>query len=123
MLLNLVGNAIKFTDHGEVRVEVSHRDDAFRVSVVDTGLGIAVGDQERIFEEFQQADGSTTRKKGGTGLGLAIVKRIIALHGGTVGSSRFLEKVRHSGLRCSLASNDRWSRHEQADSINRRSRG
>lgn len=85
VLLNLVGNAIKFTDHGEVRVEVSHRDDAFRVSVVDTGLGIAVGDQERIFEEFQQADGSTTRKKGGTGLGLAIVKRIIALHGGTVG--------------------------------------
>src|SRR5574338_807046 len=85
VLLNLVGNAVKFTDHGEVRVEVTRCGDAFRVAVSETGPGIAHADQQRIFEEFQQADGSITRKKGGTGLGLAIVKRIIEMHGGTVG--------------------------------------
>ncbi len=84
VLLNLVGNAIKFTEAGEVRVEVAAADGAFRVSVADTGPGISEADQERIFEEFQQADSSTTRKKGGTGLGLAIAKRIVELHGGRI---------------------------------------
>ena len=54
------------------------------VAVTDTGIGIAEGDQERIFEEFQQVDSSSTRKKGGTGLGLAIAKRIVELHGGRI---------------------------------------
>jgi signal transduction histidine kinase len=85
VLLNLVGNAIKFTEAGEVRVEVAAQDAAFRVSVSDTGPGIAPADQERIFEEFQQADSSSTRKKGGTGLGLSIAKRIVELHGGRIG--------------------------------------
>jgi len=84
VLLNLVGNAIKFTEVGEVRMEVAAQDSAFLVSVSDTGPGIAPADQERIFEEFQQADSSSTRKKGGTGLGLAITKRIIELHGGRI---------------------------------------
>ena len=85
VLLNLVGNAIKFTDTGEVRVEVGVADGTFRVAVADTGPGIAEADQAKIFEEFQQADTSSTRKKGGTGLGLAIAKRIIELHGGRIG--------------------------------------
>jgi signal transduction histidine kinase len=82
VLLNLVGNAIKFTEHGGIGVRVTTADGAFAISVRDTGPGIAPADQERIFEEFQQADTSTTRPKGGTGLGLAIARRIVALHGG-----------------------------------------
>jgi signal transduction histidine kinase/HAMP domain-containing protein len=84
VLLNLVGNAIKFTEAGEVRVEVSTSDGTFLVAVSDTGPGIAPADQERIFEEFHQVDSSSTRKKGGTGLGLAIAKRIIQMHGGRI---------------------------------------
>jgi signal transduction histidine kinase/putative methionine-R-sulfoxide reductase with GAF domain len=82
VLLNLVGNAIKFTEEGGVGVQVAAQGPAFDVSVRDTGPGIALVDQARIFEEFQQADASTTRPKGGTGLGLAIARRIVALHGG-----------------------------------------
>ncbi|MBI2524571.1 MAG: PAS domain S-box protein [Candidatus Rokubacteria bacterium] len=82
VLLNLVGNAIKFTETGRVSLGVVVTDDVFRVSVTDTGPGIAPEDQEKIFEEFQQVDGTATRKKGGTGLGLAIARRIVALHGG-----------------------------------------
>ena len=84
VLLNLVGNAIKFTEAGEVAVRVATADGAFLVSVTDTGPGIAEVDQQRIFEEFQQADSSSTRKKGGTGLGLSIARRIIQLHGGRI---------------------------------------
>jgi signal transduction histidine kinase/HAMP domain-containing protein len=84
VLLNLVGNAIKFTEEGEVRVQAAVSDSGFVVSVADTGPGIAEADQQKIFEEFQQADGSSTRKKGGTGLGLSIAKRIIELHGGRI---------------------------------------
>jgi signal transduction histidine kinase len=84
VFLNLIGNAIKFTEAGEIRVQVATADDAFVVSVADTGPGIAPEDQQKIFEEFQQVDNSSTRAKGGTGLGLAIVKRIIRLHGGQI---------------------------------------
>jgi signal transduction histidine kinase len=84
VLLNLVGNAIKFTEVGEVRVKVSTADGAFRVTVSDTGPGIAPADQEKIFEEFHQVDSSSTRKKGGTGLGLSIAKRIVEMHGGRI---------------------------------------
>jgi signal transduction histidine kinase len=82
VLLNLVGNAIKFTDAGEVAIKTSIADGTFTVAVHDTGPGIAENDQGKIFEEFQQADSSTTKQKGGTGLGLAIAKRIIEMHGG-----------------------------------------
>jgi len=84
VLLNLVGNAIKFTDAGKVQIQVTTTDGVFTVAVADTGPGIAEADQQTIFEEFQQADSSSTRLKGGTGLGLAIVKRIVEMHGGRV---------------------------------------
>jgi signal transduction histidine kinase len=84
VLLNLVGNAIKFTEEGEITVRARAVDGAFLVDVADTGPGIALEDQTRIFEEFQQVDTSSTREKGGTGLGLAIAKRIIELHGGRI---------------------------------------
>jgi signal transduction histidine kinase len=82
VLLNLVGNAIKFTDTGEVSIKASTADGAFTVAVHDTGPGIAEIDRGKIFEEFQQADASITKQKGGTGLGLAIAKRIVEMHGG-----------------------------------------
>jgi signal transduction histidine kinase len=84
VLLNLVGNAIKFTDAGEVVIDARARDGVFVVSVTDTGPGIPHEDQPKIFGEFQQADSSSTRAKGGTGLGLAIAKRVVELHGGRI---------------------------------------
>jgi signal transduction histidine kinase len=84
VLLNLVGNAIKFTEVGQVRVEASAADGTFVVSVRDTGPGISPADQQRIFEEFQQVDSSATRKKSGTGLGLAIARHIVEMHGGRI---------------------------------------
>jgi signal transduction histidine kinase len=84
VLLNLVGNAIKFTEVGEVRVKAAAADGSFTVSVSDTGPGISEADQQKIFEEFQQVDTSSTRQKGGTGLGLSIAKRIVEMHGGRI---------------------------------------
>ena len=67
-----------------MRVVAYREGDAFVVAVADTGPGIAEADRQRIFEEFQQADSSSTRKKGGTGLGLSIARRIVELHGGRI---------------------------------------
>jgi signal transduction histidine kinase len=84
VLINLVGNAIKFTDAGEVAIKAEANNGSFHVSVRDTGPGISTTDQAKLFQEFQQADNAITRKKGGTGLGLAISKRIIEMHGGRI---------------------------------------
>ncbi len=84
VVINLVGNAIKFTDTGEVIIKASETDGSFHLSVCDTGPGISAADQAKLFQEFQQADNAITRKKGGTGLGLAISKRIIEMHGGRI---------------------------------------
>ena len=84
VLLNLVGNAIKFTDQGEVAIGAAVEGRQFVLSVRDTGPGIADADQERIFGEFQQIDNTNTRKQGGTGLGLAISKRMIEMQGGVI---------------------------------------
>jgi signal transduction histidine kinase len=84
VLINLVGNAIKFTDAGEVAIKAEANNGSFYVSVGDTGPGISAADQARLFQEFQQADNAITKKKGGTGLGLAISKRIIEMHGGRI---------------------------------------
>jgi signal transduction histidine kinase len=84
VLLNLVGNAIKFTDAGEVRVTAKAVNGHFNVSVADTGPGIPEEHQARIFEQFHQVDSSNTKAKGGTGLGLAIAKQIVEMHGGRI---------------------------------------
>ena len=84
VLINLVGNAIKFTDAGEVVIKATATDGSFHLSVCDTGPGISAADQAKLFQEFQQADNAITRKKGGTGLGLAISKRIVEMHGGKI---------------------------------------
>jgi signal transduction histidine kinase len=84
VLINLVGNAIKFTDAGEVAIKTEANNGSFYVTVRDTGPGISAADQAKLFQEFQQADNAIARKKGGTGLGLAISKRIIEMHGGRI---------------------------------------
>ena len=94
IILNLVGNAIKFTDHGEVKVTIQKARELvskcapdefpFEFLVSDTGIGIQSDKLDLIFDRFQQADGSTTRKFGGTGLGLSISKRLVNLMGGEV---------------------------------------
>src|SRR3954466_11503612 len=89
VLTNLIGNAIKFTDHGSVVVRVASLEETeksvtMRFDVTDSGVGIKPEAQSRIFDEFMQADGSTTRKHGGSGLGLAISKQLVEMMGGTI---------------------------------------
>ncbi len=86
VVLNLAANAVKFTETGLVRIEVSRLDEAqVRISVIDSGIGISQRQLNRMFERFTQADPSTTRRYGGTGLGLAISKTLVELMGGTIG--------------------------------------
>jgi two-component system, sensor histidine kinase RpfC len=92
VLINLVGNAIKFTEQGEVflRIGVFHEDMSklgLRFEIIDTGIGIPLDAQVRIFESFTQADQSTTRRYGGTGLGTTIAKQLVELMGGRIGVS------------------------------------
>ncbi|WP_245276348.1 sensor histidine kinase [Methylocapsa aurea] len=84
VLLNIISNAIKFTDAGGVTVCARAIGEQFELTIEDTGPGIAPEDQARIFEAFQQGDDTSTRQKGGTGLGLSISKRFIEMHGGSI---------------------------------------
>ncbi len=84
VLLNLLGNAIKFTEEGEIVITVTEDQNTFTVAVSDTGCGIADDECRQIFNEFHQVDGSSTRVKEGTGLGLAIARRIVEMHGGAI---------------------------------------
>jgi signal transduction histidine kinase len=84
VLVNLMANAVKFTEQGGVTIRANIVDGWITIAVVDTGVGIPPDAQTYIFDEFRQVDASTTRRYGGTGLGLAISKRLIALHGGRI---------------------------------------
>lgn len=85
VLTNLVGNAVKFTEEGEIRVSVKDRGEFLEFSVADTGIGIPEDKCNLIFDSFSQADGSLTRRHGGTGLGLAICRSLVELMGGDIG--------------------------------------
>jgi signal transduction histidine kinase len=82
VMINLVGNAIKFTESGSVTISAARQDERIRINVHDTGIGVPPGQAQMIFEEFSQVDTSTTRKTGGTGLGLPISRKLIELHSG-----------------------------------------
>ena len=84
ILLNLIGNAVKFTEEGKVEIWAVKTDSNFDIEISDTGIGISENNLPYIFNEFRQADGSTSRKYGGTGLGLAIAKKYANLLGGTI---------------------------------------
>ncbi|PLX64918.1 MAG: hybrid sensor histidine kinase/response regulator, partial [Vibrio alginolyticus] len=84
ILFNLIGNAIKFTDEGEVKVSVSEQDSELVISISDTGIGISKAKQEHLFTAFHQGDRSITRRFGGTGLGLAITKHLVEMMRGKI---------------------------------------
>ncbi len=84
VLLNIVGNAVKFTDKGYVEINLARRDQRFVVTVTDTGVGISAEQIDEVFLEFKQADASSTRAAGGTGLGLSISQKIVEMHGGRI---------------------------------------
>jgi len=85
IVLNLLSNAVKFTpDGGKVHVLATKMDGKIEIAVQDTGIGIAAGDHEAVFEEFKQVGRDYTRKAEGTGLGLALTKRFVELHGGAI---------------------------------------
>jgi signal transduction histidine kinase len=94
IVLNLLSNALKFTHDGSIRVGVSHEatTDRILVAVTDTGIGIDPRHHEKIFEDFQQADNSTTRQYGGTGLGLSICRRLARMLGGDISLASGLGK-------------------------------
>jgi signal transduction histidine kinase len=112
ILINLLGNAIKFSHPGgRVTLQVECPEDAVRFVIADQGIGIAVADQERIFESFRQVDGGHTRRFGGSGLGLAITRQLVLLHQGRVwlrsqlgeGSTFFVELPRRPGPRTAVS--------------------
>lgn len=86
---NLVGNAVKFTESGWVKIDAEHRNAEVIIRVTDTGIGIPVEMHERIFQSFEQVDASASREYGGTGLGLSIARQLVELHGGMIGVESF----------------------------------
>ena len=91
-LMNLAGNALKFTKQGRVEVWVEQRQDLLHYRVSDTGIGIPQDQVEQVFGEFRQVDAAITREFGGTGLGLSITKKFVEMHGGRIWVESVLEK-------------------------------
>ena len=122
ILVNLVSNAIKFTERGEVTLRAAMIDETeetarVRFEVRDTGIGIAEDDQARIFDSFVQADGSQTRKYGGTGLGLAISKQLVAMMGGTLELESSVGQGSSFGFTIGMAKGDIGDSSKQRSSI------
>jgi len=124
VLMNLVGNALKFTNHGEIMVRVMRlQDNALQFSVSDTGIGISAEKQKSIFEAFVQADTSSTRHYGGTGLGLAIVSQLVGLMQGRIwleskaGSGSTFYFTAHFGLATAIPANDESHAREESSSL------
>ena len=92
VLMNLLGNAVKFTDGGQIEVHVGRSGEMAKICVKDTGVGIQESDHEKIFEEFCQGNGSIERTYGGAGLGLSVAKKIVELHGGRIWVDSILGK-------------------------------
>jgi two-component system sensor histidine kinase RpfC len=136
ILINLAGNAVKFTEHGSVTVHVSAQSEsesrvALKFSIRDTGIGIAPEAQARIFESFTQADQSTTRRFGGSGLGTTIAKQLVDLMGGAIGmesaaglgSTFWVElELEKQPERSASRSRKRWQAGERRRSRSRRSK-
>lgn len=99
VLINLVGNAVNYTERGGVGLRLWRDGEALRIDVCDTGIGVPAGAQDAIFEDFTQVDPSATRRQGGTGLGLAISRRLVGLMGGAL----FLADTSDKGSTFSLA--------------------
>ncbi|WP_331345936.1 MHYT domain-containing protein [Cellvibrio sp. UBA7661] len=92
VLINLIGNAIKFTEHGSVTLDISEQNDQVIIKIIDTGIGIAADRIEHIFTPFTQADASMARRFGGTGLGTTIARQLTGLMGGTISVTSELDK-------------------------------
>jgi signal transduction histidine kinase len=84
IILNLVNNAIKFTETGSVTIDLAQDEKMVKVRVVDTGMGMTEDELKGLFQQFHQVDGSSTRRAGGTGLGLVITRHLVSMHGGVV---------------------------------------
>ncbi len=92
VLYNLIGNAIKFTEMGAIEISANLQNSQIEIAIADTGIGISSDKLDRIFESFEQADGSTARIYGGTGLGLTVTKQLVELHGGAISVSSVVGK-------------------------------
>ena len=101
VLTNLVGNAVKFTEEGYIKIAAQYDDFEVVISVEDTGIGIPEDRKHAVFEQFEQVDSSSTRRYGGTGLGLPLSREFVRLHGGDMGfESAVGEGIASSSSRC-----------------------
>jgi len=115
ILLNFLSNAVKFTEQGELCIALGRANDQLKISVTDSGIGIAPEDLDRLFQPFEQLDGSTTRKFGGTGLGLAISRRLAELMGGGLSVRSVVGRGSTFELSLPLVETDRLPQQGKAD--------